>query len=257
MRAQEALARSHAELEQRVRERTSELEISREKLQAFNYAVSHDLRAPVRHISGFAEMTLQDETSLSTTAKNHLNRIIAAAQRMDGIIQGLLRLAQTSHGQITLAPVDLGRLIVSVAGECAPPGWNGHLQIEPATLPVVPGDEALLRQLFFNLINNAFKFSAKTPRPMIEIYGSDGTDNEIIVTVHDNGAGFDMKYADKLFTPLQRLHRADEFEGSGIGLASVRNIVDMHGGRVWADAHPGLGATFSVALKRSTPAPAV
>ncbi len=256
VRAQEALAQSHAELDQRVQARTAELEKSRQRLQAFNYAFSHDLRAPVRHINGFAEIALQDDASLSESARTCLNRIIAAAHRMDGIIQGLLHLAQTSASQPHQSPVNLCSLITEVATECTPPNWKGEIHIDTASLPVVTGDEALLRQVFVNLIANAFKFTSRTAGPRIEISGAGGNADETFITVRDNGAGFDMQYASKLFTPLQRLHHYEEFEGTGIGLASAKNILDLHGGRIWTESAPNRGASFFVALKRHPAPPA-
>ena len=245
-------------LEERVQERTAALEETVSKLNAlttelesFSYSVSHDLRAPLRHVSGFAELL---ETSagpaLDDRGRRYLRTITDAATRMGRLIDDLLVFSRMGRTELMAAPVDLGALVEEIRREAAagqphrPIDWTIH------ELPVVKGDRAMLRLVLTNLISNALKYSATRDRSEIEI-GCNGTPQEAVFFVRDNGVGFDMEYAHKLFGVFQRLHSSDDFEGTGIGLANVRRIVQRHGGRVWAEGAVGAGATFSFSLPQS------
>ena len=237
------------ELEQRVRDRTTQLEAVNKELEAFAYSVSHDLRTPLRHIDGFLELLQQQiNGDLNERSQHYMNAISDAARRMGQLIDDLLAFSRMGRHELSKTPIDLDGLIQEVIRELAPEihGRSIHWQI--TSLPTITGDRAMLRQALVNLFANALKFTRQRQPAEIEIGWLPGQDNEIIVFIRDNGVGFEMAYADKLFGVFQRLHHADEFEGTGIGLASVRRIVDRHGGRVWAEGHVNQGATFYVSL---------
>jgi hypothetical protein len=235
-------------LELRVQERTAELaEINRE-LESFSYSVSHDLRAPLRSIDGFSRLLLEDYSDrLDEAGKERLGRIRAAAIRMGQLIDGLLDLSRLGRTEIRKERVSLTSLGEHISRELqrSSPGRDVHFTIEPGLFAV--GDQRLLRALLENLLGNAFKFSSQTARSEIHL-GRIADAGGDIFFVRDNGVGFDMQYAGQLFTPFQRLHGRHEFEGTGIGLATVQRIVGRHGGRIWADAVPGQGATFYFTL---------
>jgi PAS domain S-box-containing protein len=223
-------------------------ETASRELEAFSYSVSHDLRAPLRAIDGFSLILLEDfGDRLEPEARDHLARVRAASQKMAGLIDDLLRLSRVSRGELTLRPVDLSALAREVGDALAQgePGRRTRLEVEPGL--TAHADEALLRVALTNLLGNAWKFT-RGRDPGVVRFGAESRDGEAVWFVADDGAGFDMRYADKLFTPFQRLHGADEFEGSGIGLAIVARVVARHGGRVWAQSAPGQGATFSFTL---------
>ncbi len=247
-RAEKQVRQLNAELEGRVHARTTELEAVNRELEAFSYSVSHDLRSPLRSIDGFSQALLEDYgDSLDATATDFLKRIRGGAQRMARLIDELLSLAQVARREMIKEQVDLSataRLIVRDLANEAP---NRIAEVAIAPDVQAHGDPGLLRVVLDNLLNNAWKFTSRKAVAHIE-FGSRNGQDERVFYVRDDGAGFDMTYAGKLFGPFQRLHSMTEFEGTGIGLATVQRIVARHGGRVWADAKPNEGATFYFTL---------
>ena len=231
--------------------RTAELEAANRELEAFSYSVSHDLRAPLRHIDGFADLLARHAgPMLDEKGRRHLDVISRSAKSMGELIDDLLAFSRMSRTELQNAPVNLDALVADVRhgldGETA--GRTIAWKIAP--LPVVHGDRAMLRLAMTNLISNAIKYSRPRQEAVIEV-GSRETEEEVVVFVRDNGVGFDMKYAHKLFGVFQRLHGDDEFEGTGIGLANVRRVIQRHGGRTWAEGEIDGGATFHMALPRA------
>jgi signal transduction histidine kinase len=242
--SQEELRVINAQLEARVAERTAQLAAANRELEAFSYSVAHDLRAPLRAIDGFSSGLEEDlGPRLDDATRHDVERIRSACRRMDEQIDGLLRLSRLTRAELRRRAVDLSALALGV-GETlrqAHPARRVELAVAPGI--TVDADPGLLRVLLENLLGNAWKYSARVALARIEV-GSAARAEGMALFVRDNGAGFDMAYADKLFSPFQRLHAAHEFEGTGIGLATVQRIVARHGGRVWAEAEPGKGATF-------------
>jgi len=244
------------ELERRVQERTSQLEAANKELEAFSYSVSHDLRAPLRHIDGFAGLLVKSDTNnLSPRGRSHLNQIMDSAKQMGMLVDDLLVFARMGRAEMRLGPVDLPRLAEETLEGMRPEMQGRNVQWIKGTLPVVHGDRPMLRQVLVNLFSNALKYSRTRDPAVIEYGAREDADGNWDIFVRDNGVGFDMKYASKLFGVFQRLHRAEEFEGTGIGLANVQRIVNRHGGRVWADAKPDAGATFHFTLPKPKPHP--
>ena len=240
--AEETLRNNNAELERRVAERTAQLEASNRELESFSYSVSHDLRAPLRAVTGFAKILLQEEGSkLSAEGRRYLNTIDSNGRRMGELIDALIALGRYSRIELNKASVDMVRLAREVRDELAPNWPKAVFTIGP--LPPAQGNETLLKQLLLNLIGNALKYSAHVAEPRI-VLRAEG--NRYVIS--DNGVGFDMEYVGKLFQPFERLHTEREFEGTGIGLAIVKLIVERHGGQVEARSAPGEGATFSFTL---------
>jgi signal transduction histidine kinase len=235
-------------LEVQVARRTAELQRTNDELKAFSYSISHDLRAPLRAINGFAVALTEDhQAHLNTQGRDYLARIRNAANRMSELIDALLSLARMSNQEMSLTEVDLTRIARDCVAqlEAAEPGRAVALRIAEGM--VTRGDPALLRSVMQNLIGNAWKYSRTVSQPTIEIgVGQDGLQS--FYFVRDNGVGFDMQFSGKLFGAFQRLHAQDQFEGTGIGLATVARIVHRHGGRAWAEAAPGAGATFYFTL---------
>jgi light-regulated signal transduction histidine kinase (bacteriophytochrome) len=258
-RAEEAVRRSRDELEIKVNERTAELvkmnddlqAVNRE-LEAFAYSVSHDLRAPLRHIAGFAELLQKHSDSvLDDKGRHQITKILDAANRMDNLVDDLLAFSRIGRTETQKTTINIEQLIESVVAEIAPETQGRNIAWRIGTLPMCYGDPSLLRLVFSNLISNAVKFTRSREQAQIEIGLLDDTPEEVIVFVRDNGVGFDMKYKDKLFGVFQRLHSHEAFEGTGIGLATVQRIVHRHGGRVWAEGAVDRGATFYVALPKT------
>ncbi len=240
--------RSH-ELERQVADRTAQLEAANKELEAFAYSVSHDLRAPLRHIDGFLKL-LQKRTStiLDEESQDYVDTIFNSVWRMEQLIDDLLSFSRMGRQEMLKTDVDVGSLVMEVIGEYESETQGRTIRWNMHELPTVSGDRAMLRLVLVNLISNALKFTQQRQEAEIEIGCILDSDREIVIFVRDNGVGFDMAYADKLFGVFKRLHRADEFEGTGIGLANVRRIIDRHGGRVWADGEVGRGATFYFSL---------
>jgi len=242
--AEQEIRRLNESLEQRVRERTAALEAAVRELEAFSYSVSHDLRAPLRAIGGFAQLLAEDEAPrLSGKGREMLAVIGRNTQRMGELIDALLMLARVSRSELHRAALDLGGIAASAAEELRRTYPSAQVEIGP--LPAARGDPALVRQAVVNLLENALKYSSRAPAPRVEVGWSE---RDGAYFVRDNGVGFDMAQAGKLFVAFQRLHAEAEFAGSGIGLAIVERIVLRHGGRVWATSAPGAGATFSFTL---------
>lgn len=240
-------------LNEELAERAKQLEAATRELESFSYSVSHDLRAPLRHIDGYIEMLTEEAgDALSVEARRHLQVITDASRRMGQLIDDLLEFSRMGRAELHEERVDLDALVreamrgLEMATRGRAISWN----VSP--LPVVTGDPSMLGQVLANLLSNAVKYTRGRSPAQIEIGRAGEENGRLVFYVRDNGAGFDMKYADKLFGVFQRLHRQDEFEGTGIGLANVRRIIARHGGRVWAEAAPDKGATFFFTLK---PAP--
>lgn len=243
-RAEAELQRVNASLEERVAQRTAELERAYEEMAAFSYSVSHDLRSPLRAMTGFSAIVLDaNKDRLDPESVNHLRRVEAAAQRMALLIDDLLELSRLSRKPMLRTETDLSDLARQVVEglALAHPGREAEVSIQPAM--TVHGDPGLLRIVLENLIGNAWKFTSRTSRARIE-FGSELRDGTTAYFVRDNGAGFDVKYANQLFGAFQRLHREGEFEGTGIGLSIVRRVIARHGGKTWGEGEEGKGATF-------------
>ena len=239
----------NASLEEQVRQRTLYLERANRNLEAFTYSVAHDLRTPLRAISGFAEALVEDYADkLHDEGRDYAGRIEAASQRMAELIDSLLHLSRVTRAEITLAPVDLSAEVTAICEElqAEDPGRQVRITIQPEV--VATADHDLIRTVLENLLQNAWKFTSKRPDACIEFGTRDGEHGEACCFIRDNGAGFDQAYAEKLFQPFQRLHSATEYPGTGIGLASVQRIIERHSGRVWAEGAVGSGATFHFTL---------
>jgi len=235
------IQRNHAELEERVRQRTTELQAVNHELQAFSYSVSHDLRSPLRSIDGFSQALLEDYgEQLEPQAQDYLHRVRAGAQRMGHLIDDLLQLSRVTRQPITRTRVDISEMAEQLVADLRQAHPARDVAVEIAPDIIVHGDRGLMHVVLQNLLDNAWKFTTKTAQARIEV----GRDVDGSIFVRDNGAGFSMEYADQLFTPFQRLHGAHEFGGTGIGLATVQRVINRHGGRVWATAAVGAGATI-------------
>jgi len=238
------------ELEHRVAERTAQLQIANQELESFSYSVSHDLRAPLRHIGGFSKMLMEEYGStLQPGARHYLDRIQAGTQKMGLLVDELLNLARVGRHSLNRRPSPLNPIILEVVTILEPDAEGRRVQWEIADLPIAECDPVLVKQIYQNLLANALKFTRARPHTVIEIgYLQHDEDGQTVFTVRDNGIGFNMKYVDKLFGVFQRLHRPEDFEGTGVGLATVQRIVQKHGGQVWAQAEVDKGATFFFTL---------
>jgi light-regulated signal transduction histidine kinase (bacteriophytochrome) len=242
------LQKAHDELEERVRQRTAQLEHANKELESFAYSVSHDLRAPLRSIDGFSRALLEDyHSKLDEEGRDDLQRVRAAAQRMGSLIDAMLTLSRVTRGALRFAPVNLSQIATEILEELARHDPENKVKVTIAPEVIAPGDTALLRNVMQNLLANAWKFTAKQPDAHIE-FGVAERDGEKIYFVRDNGAGFNRADARNLFGAFQRFHSAAEFSGTGIGLATVQRIIHRHGGRVDAESKPGEGALFYFTL---------
>jgi signal transduction histidine kinase len=252
-RRDESLRVIHEQLEARVQERTSELDTVNKELEAFSYSVSHDLRAPLRHIAGFAGLLEKRVSSqLDEQGRGYLDRIGTSAKKMGRLIDDLLEFSRMSRSELSKRRVSLNDLVRETRQDLASDkSADGHvIDWQVGDLPDVVGDQSMMRQVIVNLLSNAVKYSATQKEARIEVGTNGASDDEVVVFVRDNGVGFDMQYVHKLFGVFQRLHGADEFEGTGIGLANVRRIIHRHGGRVWAEGIVDQGATFYFSMPR-------
>lgn len=249
MRAEAEIRQINEQLEQRVQVRTAELTEANKELESFSYSVSHDLRAPLRAISGFSGiLTERHQQELSPEAQRLLGIISKSAAQMGRMVDDFLNLARVGRQGLHVNPIiNMNLLVQEVLAEFRLEGRRPAPQVNVWPLPNAGGDHTLLRQVWTNLLSNAVKFSGKHQHPVIEISGS-AADGEVIYHVRDNGAGFDMEYAGKLFGTFSRLHSSEEFEGTGVGLAIVHRIIHRHGGRIWAEGKKGDGATFHFTL---------
>lgn len=247
-KAEEEVKRLNQTLERRVQARTAELVEANKELESFSYSVSHDLRAPLRHITGFAQLLERRiGTTLDATSREYMKTISDAAKQGGKMVDDLLNFSRMGRAELKKSQVSLDELVAQVRRELAPEAEGRAVTWKVAALPQVQGDPALLRLVFKNLLSNALKYTRPKPEPIIEV-DSREEEGDIHVWVKDNGVGFEMEYVDKLFGVFQRLHTADQFEGTGIGLANVRRIVARHGGRTWAEGKTGEGATFHFTL---------
>jgi signal transduction histidine kinase len=236
-----------AQLESRVRARTAELEVANQELESFSYSVSHDLRAPLRAVDGYARMLEEDyQERLDEEGRRLLRVVRDSSARMGRLIDDLLAFSRLSRQEPAARRVDMAALVAEAAAEAR---GESRAALDVAPLPDADADRAMLKQVWLNLIGNAFKYSAKRPDARVEI-GAREEAGEVVYWVRDNGVGFDMRYAAKLYGVFQRLHRAEEFPGTGVGLAIVQRVVTRHGGRVWAESKLGEGACFYFSLPR-------
>jgi len=256
-RSEQEIHQLNAELELRVLARTAELEAANKELEGFSYSVSHDLRAPLRAIEGFSEMLLEDYgEKLDETGKRHLERVRASTHHMSQLIDNLLKLARISRAEFRKQNVDLSVIAREIAEALCGEQPERKVDFEIAPELMVEGDPQLLRVVMDNLLRNAWKFTSKHPTAQVEV-GRARRGGRPVYFVKDDGAGFDMGYAKLLFSPFQRLHRQTEFEGTGVGLATVQRVIHRHGGRLWAEAAVERGATFYFTLWDSTTGPPV
>jgi signal transduction histidine kinase len=253
-RALQDLAELNRDLERRVVERTAELEVAMRQLESFSYSVSHDLRAPLRAIGSFADILAEDfGAALGGEGMSHLDRVRGGVRRMGELIEGMLTLSRVVKSELTRAPVDLTELAEEAAREVRESDTSRPAEFVIHRGLVAVGDQALLRAVMGNLVDNAWKFTSRQARARIEV-GQRGTEGEhSVFFVKDNGAGFDMQYAEKLFAVFQRLHSEEEYPGTGVGLATVQRIIERHGGRIWAVGKPNAGATFFFTLPGVSP----
>jgi light-regulated signal transduction histidine kinase (bacteriophytochrome) len=240
-----------SDLETQVKVRTEQLEAKASELEAFTYSVSHDLRQPLRAMSGFAEVLISDFAGeLNDEAKHYLERIRHNAQRMGTLIDDLLGLSRVGRRELSKTEIAPDSILKEIVSELEGDGQIGNAKIQIQAMPSCKADPVLLKQLWLNLLTNAIKYSKKHEQPEI-IIGAKQERQETVYFIQDNGVGFDMQYAEKLFGVFQRLHSSSEYEGTGIGLATVHRIVERHGGRIWAQAGIDKGASFFFVLGKA------
>jgi PAS domain S-box-containing protein len=243
-RTQLELERLNRELEDRVRSRTAQLEAANKELEAFSYSVSHDLRAPVRHIDGFVKLLEREQPPATDKAAHYLRTIASSSHRMANLIDDLLALSRTGRAPLEMRTVALGPLVEEVIVDLRPDMARRKIEWRVAPLPAVRGDPSLLRVVLQNLLENAVKYTKLQATALVEVGSLRLDEGDTAIFVRDNGVGFDMRYSDRLFGVFQRLHRAEDFEGTGIGLATARRVIHRHGGRMWGEGEPGRGACF-------------
>jgi signal transduction histidine kinase len=250
-KAEEQVRRLNVELEQRIRERTAQLEEANEDLKSFSYSISHDLKSPLRWISGFSQILLQKHgEELNEESKALVDKIIGSTETMQMLINGILKFSRAGQTEITLTDIDTNNMVKGIVEELAAGAGGRDIRFKiDALLPAV-SDALVVRQIFYNLLSNAVKFTRGKEHAEIEVGGSE-KEGEKIYYVKDNGAGFDPRYAEKLFCVFQRLHSTNEFEGTGIGLAIVKRFINKLSGRVWAEGAVGQGATFYFTLPKA------
>ncbi len=251
--SQEEYRRLNEALEERVRQRTAQLEAANREIESFAYAVSHDLRAPLRHIDGFSQILLEDcEDELDERGRDYLHRMRAASQRMGDLINALLKLSRLTRGEMRLEQIDLTQMACELAAELQAQAPHRRVEWIIAEGLSACCDRTLLRVVMQNLLGNAWKFTSAHSSARIEV-GAESLDGEMVYFVRDDGAGFDMAHAGQLFGAFQRLHRPEEFPGTGIGLVTVRRIIARHGGRIWAEGAVEKGATFRFTMRAIEP----
>jgi light-regulated signal transduction histidine kinase (bacteriophytochrome) len=242
------LQQENAELTVALESANDALEAANKELEAFSYSISHDLRAPLRHIDGFSQLLAEGYAAqLPPPAQRLLNNVCDGAQRLGRMLDGLLNFSRLGRQPLEMHSVSLMSLVQKALDELREEREGRQVEIRTENLPDCLGDAALLKQVLVNLLANALKFTRQREHVLIEI-GGDEQSGELTCFVRDNGAGFDMKYADKLFGVFQRLHRNDQFEGTGVGLSIVQRIIHRHGGRIWAEAEVDKGACFRFTL---------
>jgi light-regulated signal transduction histidine kinase (bacteriophytochrome) len=249
LRAETEVQRMNLSLEKQVRARTMELQVANKELESFCYAVSHDLRAPLRHVRGFTEILKEDcAPHLSSQCQHHLEKISSSCDRMDALITDLLQLSRYSRAELTMEELDLTDLarLVETQLQSADPERTTRITIQDGL--TARGDRPLITAVLQNLVGNAWKYSSRKEDARIEV-GMEMVAGERRFFVRDNGAGFDMAHAGKLFEPFRRLHTESEFPGTGLGLCTVRRIIERHGGRIRAQGRPGRGARFEFSLR--------
>ena len=248
--SQEVIRRINEELEGRVRERTAQLEAVNKELEAFSYSVAHDLRAPLRAVDGYTRILIEEyESRLDAEGKRICSVISESAKDMGKLIDDLLAFSRVGRAVMSSSVINMETMARSIFFELTNPESRERIDFRVGPLPSATGDTSLIRQVWMNLLSNAVKFSSKKELAIIEVSAELSAD-EIVYSIRDNGAGFDMQYMDKLFGVFQRLHSTKEFEGTGVGLAIVHRIILRHGGRIWAEGETGKGATFHFTFRK-------